>query len=132
MASMVTLAIIATIVEIEVAAHKRVIRRPRWRPRCACASSPTEVSAPPAPRLFAGTPCGTSVWARFLFERYACFRPLNRVAAWLSDQGLPLPEPTPSTPSPGLSVRKVGGILACAWIGRRFTGVASRWDWMLR
>ena len=23
-----------------------------------------------------------------LFERCACFRPLNRVAAWLSDQGL--------------------------------------------
>ena len=25
---------------------------------------------------------------RSLFERYACFRPLNRVVAWLSDQGL--------------------------------------------
>ena len=81
---------VSSIVEIEVAAHKRVIRRPRWRRRCDCASSPTEVSAPPAPRLFAGTPYGTSVWARFLFERYACFRPLNRVAAWLSDQGLPI------------------------------------------
>ena len=81
---------VSSIVEIEVAAHKRVIRRPRWRRRCDCASSPTEVSAPPAPRLFAGTSYGTSVWARFLFERYACFRPLNRVAAWLSDQGLPI------------------------------------------
>ena len=79
---------VSTIVEIEVSAHKRVIRRPRWRRRCECASAPTEVSAPPAPRLFAGTPYGTSVWARFLFERYACFRPLRRVAAWLSDQGL--------------------------------------------
>ena len=42
------------------------------------------------PRLFAGTPYGTSVWARLLFERYTCFRPLRRVAAWLSDQGLPI------------------------------------------
>ena len=75
---------VSSIVEIEVSAHKRVIRRPRWRRRCDCASSP------PAPRLFAGTPYGTSVWARFLFERYACFRPLRRVAAWLSDQGLPI------------------------------------------
>ncbi len=81
---------VSTIVEIEVSAHKRVIRRPRWRRRCDCASSPTEVSAPPAPRLFAGTPCGTSVWARFRFERYACFRPLRRVASWLSGQGLPI------------------------------------------
>ena len=81
---------VSSIVEIEVSAYRRAIRRPRWRRRCECASSPAEVSAPPAPRLFAGTPCGTSVWARFLFERYACFRPLRRVAAWLSDQGLPI------------------------------------------
>ena len=81
---------VSTIIEIEVSAHKRVIRRPRWRRGCECASSPVEVSAPPVPRLFAGTSFGTSVWARFLFERYACFRPLNRVAAWLSDQGLPI------------------------------------------
>ena len=31
---------------------------------------------------------GTSVWARFLYERYACLRPLNRVADWLTGQGL--------------------------------------------
>ena len=79
---------VSSLVEIEVSAHKRVIRRPRWRRGCECASSPAEVSAPPAPRLFAGTSFGTSVWARFLFERYACFRPLRRVAAWFSDQGL--------------------------------------------
>ena len=81
---------VSRIVEIEVSAYRRVIHRTRWRRECGCASSPMEVSAPPAPRLFAGTAYGTSVWARLLFERYACFRPLNRVAAWLSDQGLPI------------------------------------------
>ena len=81
---------VSTIIEIEVSAHKRVIHRPRWRRGCECASSPVEVSVPPVPRLFARTSFGTSVWARFLFERYACFRPLRRVAAWLSDQGLPI------------------------------------------
>ena len=80
----------STLVEIEIRAHKRVIRRPRWRRTCDCASSPVEVSAPPMPRLFANTPYGASVWSRFLFERYACLRPLQRVAAWMSDQGLPL------------------------------------------
>ena len=78
----------STLIEIEVQAHKRVIRRPRWRRTCNCASSPMEVSAPPVPRLFPRTLYGTSFWARVLFERCACFRPLNRVAAWLSDQGL--------------------------------------------
>ena len=79
---------VSAIIEIEVSAHKRVIHRPRWRRGCECASSPVEVSAPPAPRLFVRTSFGSSVWARFLFERYACFRPLRRVAEWLSDQGL--------------------------------------------
>ena len=51
---------------------------------------PLEVTAPPPERLFARTPYGTSVWARVLFERYACLRPLSRVSAWLTDQGLPI------------------------------------------
>jgi len=80
----------STLVEIEVSAYRRVIRRPRWRRTCGCASAPVEVSAPPVPRLFARTPYGTSVWSRFLFERYACLRPLHRVCGWLSDQGLPV------------------------------------------
>ena len=40
------------------------------------------------PRLFDRTPYGTSVWAHYLYERYACFRPLKRVAAWMADLGL--------------------------------------------
>ena len=79
-----------TLVEIEVKAHKRVIRRPRWRRACGCASSPIEVSAPPAPRLFPRALYGTSFWARFLFEHCACFRHLHWVAAWMSGQGLPV------------------------------------------
>ena len=81
---------ISPLVEIDVKAYKRVIRRPRWRRTCDCASSPREVSAPPAPRLFRNTPYGVSVWVCVLFERHACYRPLKRVAAWLSDRGLPI------------------------------------------
>ena len=78
----------STLVEIEVKAHKRVISRPRLRRTCACASSPMEVSAPPVARLFDDTLYGITVWTCFLYERYACFRPLNAVAAWLCDRGL--------------------------------------------
>ena len=77
-------------IEIEVKAHVRVIQRNRWRQSCTCASAPKEVSAPPVPRLFPHTPYGISFWVCFLFERYACHRPLNRVAAWMRDQGLPV------------------------------------------
>ncbi|MDE0280632.1 MAG: IS66 family transposase [Gammaproteobacteria bacterium] len=81
---------VSTLVEIEVKAHRRVIRRPRWRPGCACDGAPVEVLAPPAPRLFPCTHYGTGFWACFLFERYDCLRPLERVAAWMSDHGLPV------------------------------------------
>ena len=80
----------SSLLEIEVRAHRRVIRRPRWRRGCVCASVPAEVSAPPAPRLFPNTAYGTSVWSRVLYEHYACRRPVHRVAAWLGDQGLPV------------------------------------------
>ncbi len=80
----------SALVEIEVKAHRRVIRRGRWRRTCDCAASPVEVSAPPVPRLFPNTSHGTSVWSRVLYERYACLRPVHRVAAWLGDQGLPV------------------------------------------
>ena len=79
----------SSLLEIEVRAHRRVIRRPRWRRGCDCASVPLEVSAPPVPRLFPNTAFGTSVWSRVLYEHYACRRPLHRVSGWLGDQGLP-------------------------------------------
>ena len=46
----------STLIEIEVQAHKRVIRRPRWRRGCTCESSPREVTRessamPSAPTL---------------------------------------------------------------------------------
>ena len=92
----------SSLLEIEVRAHRRVIRRGRWRRRCGCASSPLQVSAPAVPRLFPNTPYGTSVWSRFLFEHYACLRPLHRVAAWLGDQGLPVAPGTLADSAPPL------------------------------
>ncbi len=79
---------VSTLIEFEVIVYKRVISRERLRRTCACASSPVEVTAPPAPRLFPTTSYGITFWARFLFEHCACFRPLRRVAAWFSSQGL--------------------------------------------
>ena len=84
------------LIEVSVKAHTRVIARPRWSRSCDCAAAPPEVSAPPVARLFANTPCGTSVWARFPCERYACLRPLNRVADWLTGQGLAISAGTPA------------------------------------
>ena len=76
------------ITEIEVKAHVRVIRRPRYRRACAGTGALMEVSAPPPPRVFAGTAYGVSVWARVLVERFHAHRTLNGVARWLTAQGL--------------------------------------------
>ncbi len=77
-------------IEVEVRVHVRIIQRNRWRRSCTCASAPQEVSAPPVPRLFPNSSYGISFWVCFLFECFACHRPLNRVAAWMRDQGLPV------------------------------------------
>ena len=47
-----------------------------------------ETLAPAAPRLFPNTPCGVSVWALFLLEKYAHHRPLRAVSRMLSAHGL--------------------------------------------
>src|SRR5262245_1211982 len=45
----------STILEVEVKAHRRLIRRHRYRPTCACGAHPGLVTAPPAPRVFPKT-----------------------------------------------------------------------------
>ena len=90
----------SSIIEIAVKAHIRRIVRPRYRRGCDCVSSPPEVIAPPPARLFPRTPYGTSVWARILFERFACLRPLRRVAAWMVAQGLTIPPGTVASSVP--------------------------------
>ena len=77
-----------TLFEIDVEAYENTIVRPRYRRTCDCASAPREVTAPPVTRLFETTPYGISVWACMLYERFACLRPLCRVAAWMADMGL--------------------------------------------
>ena len=80
----------SALVEIEVKAHRRVIRRGRWRPdvrlRLLAGGGLGAAGAEAVPN----TAFGTSVWSRVLYEHYACRRPVHRVAAWLGDQGLPV------------------------------------------
>ena len=79
----------STLFEVDVEAWERTIIRPRYRPTCDC-TAPREVTAPPATRLFENTAYGISVWTCMLYERFVCLRPLNRVATWLADMGLPI------------------------------------------
>ena len=76
------------VVEIEVQAYRRVIRRRRYRPSCACGCVPGIVTAPPPPRLIERGKFGMSVWVSVLLDKFLYGRPSNRLLQDLSDHGL--------------------------------------------
>jgi transposase len=79
-----------TILEVEVRAHRRVIRRRRYRPTCAGGAHPGVVTAPPAPRVLPKSSLGVSVWVTVLLDKYLSYRPTYRLLADLRTQGLDL------------------------------------------
>lgn len=80
----------STILEVEVQAHRRLIRRRRYRPTCACSAHPGVVSAPPAPRVIPKSNLGVSVWVTILLDKYLFYRPSYRLLADLRTQDLDL------------------------------------------
>jgi transposase len=66
-------------IEINVRAHRRIIRRRRYRRTCACSGSPRTVTAPPAPKLIPKSRLGLSVWVEILLDKFASHRPTERL-----------------------------------------------------
>jgi len=58
------------IIEVEVKAHIRLIKRKMYCQCCACDGVPGLITAPPAPRLIPRSPVGTSVWTEVLLNKY--------------------------------------------------------------
>jgi transposase len=78
------------ILEVDVRAHRRVIRRPRYRPSCSCPGNKPIVTAPPVPRVLPKSKIGVSVWVEILLDKYLLQRPTYRTLAALQMQGLNL------------------------------------------
>jgi transposase len=78
------------VLEIEVQAYRRVIRRRRYRPSCSCGCVPGIVTAPPPPRLIERGKYGLSVWASVLLDKFLYGRPSHRLLQDLADHGLNL------------------------------------------
>ncbi|HEY9108484.1 MAG TPA: IS66 family transposase [Roseateles sp.] len=76
------------VVEIEVQAYRRVIRRRRYRPVCTCGCLPGIVTAPLPAQLIARGKFGVSVWTQVLLDKFLYGRPSNRLLADLADHGL--------------------------------------------
>ncbi len=80
----------AILLEVDVRAHRRVIRRRRYRPTCSCAAHPGIVVAPPPPRLIPKSLLGVSIWVDLLLDKYLFYRPTSRLLADWATHGLDL------------------------------------------
>jgi transposase len=79
-----------TVLEIAVRAHRRVVRRHRYRPTCQCGVVPKVLTAPPPPRLIPKSMLGVSIWVTVLLDKYLFYRPTYRLLDDLRSHGLDL------------------------------------------
>jgi transposase len=79
-----------TILEVEVKAHRRLIRRHRYRPTCDCGRHPGLILAPAAPRVIPKSILGVSIWVTVLLDKYLFYRPTYRLLAELRTHALDL------------------------------------------
>jgi transposase len=82
------------VIEIEVKAYRRVIRRKRYRPSCDCAYLPGIMTAPVPARLIPKGILGISVWVEILLAKYLYAQPTNRLLRSWTSLELPLPQGT--------------------------------------
>ncbi|HEY2428249.1 MAG TPA: IS66 family transposase, partial [Acidimicrobiales bacterium] len=84
----------ATILEVEVRAHRRIYRRRRYRPTCSCGHHPGIVTAPPPAKVIPRSILGVSIWVTVLLDKFLFYRPTYRLLEDLNTQGLPLSQGT--------------------------------------
>jgi len=69
------------VIEVEVRAHRRVIRRTRYRSTCRCPAQPGIVTAAGPPKLIPKGSLGVSVWTVILIDKFLFQRPTYRLLA---------------------------------------------------
>lgn len=75
---------------INVKAYVRKICRKKYKCSCKCQGIPKLLDAPVAPRIFAKSCYGISIWAYLLLQKYEYHQPINRTLKQLSSSGLDL------------------------------------------
>jgi transposase len=84
----------AEVLEIEVKAYRRIVRRHRYRPTCRCGELPGIVTAPPAAQLIPRGKLGVSIWVEVLLSKFAYGQPSARLLQDWRDQCLPISQGT--------------------------------------
>ena len=67
------------LVEVDVRAYRRKIRRRRYQRTCNCEGIPRIITAPPAPKLICKGSLGISFWVVILLGKFLFQRPLARI-----------------------------------------------------
>ena len=78
------------IIEVEVKAYRRRIRRRRYLRTCSCPDSPAVVAAPVVPRVLPHSRLGISVWVQILLDKYNYSRATHKQLDDLRGHGLDL------------------------------------------
>jgi transposase len=79
------------VLEIDVQAHRRRIRRRRYRAVCDCDPARRTLTAPPLPKLIPKGNYGVSIWVLVLLDKYSSYRPTERLLGQLEQYDLDLP-----------------------------------------
>lgn len=79
-------------IEIEIKAHKRVIKRRKYRTGCCCPNQPKIVTASAEAKLIPKGAYGTSIWVASLLDKYLFQRPTHRFIEAMKTHGLELPQ----------------------------------------
>lgn len=81
----------SNVIEVEVQAHIRKIKRKKYRRTCACLSQPPIITANQVSKVLSKSHLGNSVWVHFLMRKYWHGQPLHRVIQELSSHGVSIP-----------------------------------------
>jgi len=82
------------LLEIDVRAYRRRIRRRRYRATCDCDPARRTLVAPPPPKLIPKGNYGISIWVHVLLDKYSSYRPTERLLGQLEQYDLDLPAGT--------------------------------------
>ena len=87
------------IVEIEIAAHIRRIKRRKCAKNCTCVPGSKIITAPLPPKLIPKSPYGNSIWEEILVRKFLYSQPVNRTLNDFQSLGLTI---APGTIAGGL------------------------------
>jgi len=82
------------IIEVNVRAHRRVIKRKRYKPGCTCNVLPGIITAPPPSKLIPKGIFGVSVWTSVILDKFLFLRPTHRLLADMKTHGLDMAQGT--------------------------------------